>query len=487
MKIHSLKFRLTLIMAAVITIVVVLICVLNYAFFERYYINDRLDLLKSSYNKLKERCLDDEYRIDEVAALAREFDTLYNIKSTYINNKWEIVFAYGIDSDDAIYLFQDMIFNNNPYTIVVEETEEYSVINITPPNQDYSYLGIYGNMEDGSQLLMQITLDSIEENVHIFNRFVQIVGIGILIIGIVVAHFISVRFTKPINELSDIARRMSDMDFGTKYTGKDNSEIGVLGNSMNAMSTELEKKIRELEKANVSLQKDIEIKEKNEEMRKEFLSNVSHELKTPLAIIQGYAEGLKEGVSDDRESFEYYCDVIVDETSKMNAMVKKLLTLNQLEFGNEPISLDEIEINDFIASIIKSNMLRIEQNGITITFERNRECKVLFDYMQLEEVVVNYLSNAINHCDGPKKIRVSVKPEEKGVSVSVFNTGKNIPSEDLDRIWEKFYKVDKARTREYGGNGIGLSIVKAIMDKNNGSYGVENLDSGVEFWFRINN
>lgn len=479
-KIHSLKFRLSLIMAAVITIVVVLICVFNYAFFERYYIDDRQDLLKSSFDKLKERCLDGEYRIDEVKAYAAELDTLYGIKSTYINNKWDVVFASGIDDGDMIIFFQDMIFDKNPYAEIIEETDEYAIINLTSPKQKFSYMCIYGTMEDGSQLLMQITLDSIEENVHIFNRFVQVVGFGILVIGIVAAHFISIRFTKPINELSNIAERMSKMDFSVKYEGTEKSEIGLLGRSMNTMSFELEKKITELEE-------DIEIKERNEEMRKEFLSNVSHELKTPLAIIQGYAEGLKEGVSDDRESFEYYCDVIMDETTKMNTMVKRLLTLNELEFGNEPDLTDDIEINEFIAAIIKSNMLRIEQQGISIIFERNRECIVHFDYMRLEEVVVNYLSNAINHCEGEKKIRISVKPDDKGVSVFVFNTGKNIPKEDIDRIWEKFYKVDKARTREYGGNGIGLSIVKAILDKANGKYGANNLPDGVEFWFRINN
>ena len=95
--------------------------------------------------------------------------------------------------------------------------------------------------------------------------------------------------------------------------------------------------------------------------------------------------------------------------------------------------------------------------------------------------------DAINHCEGEKKIRVTVKLDDKGVYVFVFNTGKNIPDEDIDRIWEKFYKVDKARTREYGGNGIGLSIVKAIMDKADGEYGVNNLPDGVEFWFRIKN
>ncbi len=487
MKIHSLKFRLTIIMATVITIVVALICLCNYAFFEKYYINERVNLLRKSYEQLKTVCLSEEYDIDAVEEIIIKLNSVYNVHSTYIDNKWHIVYSSRTDNKDALIFFQELIFNPNNDVEVIEENKEYSIVKNTSRNQNFSYLEIYGTLEDGSQILMQITLDSIEENVHIFNGFVLVLGIIMLVIGIIVIYFISDIFTKPVNELSHISRRMSDMDFSIKYTGDDKSEIGVLGRSMNAMSIELEKKITELKEANIALKKDIEIKDRNEEMRREFISNVSHELKTPLAIIQGYAEGLKEGINDDRESFEYYCDVIMDESGKMNNMVKKLLTLNQLEFGNEPVTLEKIEINDFIASILKANMLRMEQKDITVIFEQTDKTYVMFDSMQLEEVFVNYLSNAYNHCEGEKQIKITVSSEGGMVKISVFNTGKNIPDEDIERIWEKFYKVDKARTREYGGNGIGLSIVKAILDKYNAKYGVQNHKNGVEFWFSVNN
>lgn len=487
MKIHSLKFRLTIIMATVITIVVALICLCNYAFFEKYYINDRVKLLRNSYEQLKKVCLSEDYDIDAVEDIIIKLNSVHSVHSTYVDNKWHIVYSSRSNNKDTLAFFQELIFNQNNDVEIIEENKEYSIVKNTSRNQNFSYLQIYGTLEDGSQILMQITLDSIEENVHIFNGFVLVLGIIMLVIGIVVIYFISDRFTKPVNELSNISRRMSDMDFSVKYTGDDKSEIGVLGRSMNAMSVELEKKITELKEANIQLKKDIEIKDRNEEMRREFLSNVSHELKTPLAIIQGYAEGLKEGINDDRESFEYYCDVIMDESGKMNAMVKKMLTLNQLEFGNEPVALEKIELNEFMSSIIKANMLRMEQKGITVDFITTDNLYVLFDSMQLEEVFVNYLTNAINHCEGENKIIITAKSDNEKVLVSVFNTGKNIPEEDIERIWEKFYKVDKARTREYGGNGIGLSIVKAILDKYNAEYGVKNHENGVEFWFSINN
>lgn len=483
-KLRSLKVRFTIIMAAVITIVVVLICVVNYLFFERYYIRDRVDLLRDSFEKLKKECLSDDYNIDELKSIIIETESLHNVHTTYFDNKWNIVYSSKGNNKETLILFQHMLFDKHPNIEQIEESSEYSIVKYSPPDGDFSYLIIYGTLNDGSQILMQITMDSIEENVHIFNRFVQVIGIGLILVSIVVVHFIARKFTKPIIELSDISKRMSEMDFRAKYTGNDKGEIGVLGQSMNAMSVELEKKITELKEANIELKRDIEIKERNEEMRREFLSNVSHELKTPIALIQGYAEGLKEGVNDDKESFDYYCDVIVDESAKMNVMVKKLLTLNELEFGNEPVSLEKIEINEFISSILKSNMIRINQREIELIFEPAEESYMLFDAAQLEEVLINYLTNAINHCSGEKKIVVSVNKNGKETEVRVFNTGKNIPEDELERIWEKFYKVDKARTREYGGNGIGLSIVKAILDKYDYSYGVRNLDNGVEFWFK---
>lgn len=274
------------------------------------------------------------------------------------------------------------------------------------------------------------------------------------------------------------------MDFTARYTGNDKSEIGLLGNSINAMSEKLERNISQLKSANIELQKDIENKNKIDESRREFLSNISHELKTPIALIQGYAEGLKEGISDDPESMDFYCDVIMDEASKMNDMVRKLLTLNQMEWNEEPV-IERFNVTELIQSVISNNGIRTSQNGINVIFDQKEPVYVWGDEYKIEEVVTNYFSNAINHCEFDKVIKVAIEKNEDAVRVSVFNTGKNIPEEDIPKIWDKFYKVDKARTREYGGNGIGLSIVKAIMESNNSGYGVINHSNGVEFWFEL--
>ena len=288
-------------------------------------------------------------------------------------------------------------------------------------------------------------------------------------------------------QLTDISKRMVDLDFNAKYeSNRSNSyEVEELGNHINRLSENLERTISELKTANVELQDDIEKKIQIDEMRKEFLSNVSHELKTPLALIQGYAEGLQECINDDAESREFYCDVIIDEADKMNRMVKKLLTLNQLEFGNDQVVMERFDMTELVRGVANSTKILMEQKGIRLELDNLEEAWVWGDEFKVEEVITNYMSNAINHADGGKVIRVFYTRFEDKLRVSVFNTGQPIPEDDIDKIWVKFYKVDKARTREYGGSGIGLSIVKAIMDSFHQQCGVINHEDGVEFWMEL--
>ncbi len=292
-------------------------------------------------------------------------------------------------------------------------------------------------------------------------------------------------FTEPLLELARLSERMSNLDFDVKFTGEKEDEIAFLGKHMNRLSETLEKTISELKTVNNELQRDIEQKTRNDEMRKEFLSNISHELKTPIALIQGYAEGLQECIHDDPESREFYCEVIVDEAGKMNQMVKNLLTLNELEFGNEVVAMERFDIAFMIDNMLKAAKILFEQKQVRLIYEQQEPVYVWANEYKLQEVMNNYISNALNHVDGERVIKVTVCKQEKRVRVGVFNTGRQIPEEDLDRIWEKFYKIDKARTREYGGSGVGLSIVRAILESMHRDYGVINYKNGVEFWFDL--
>ncbi|MGN0389595.1 MAG: sensor histidine kinase, partial [Wujia sp.] len=212
---------------------------------------------------------------------------------------------------------------------------------------------------------------------------------------------------------------------------------------------------------------------------------VSHELKTPIALIQGYAEGLKDNLFDDAESREFYTDVIIDESRKMNTMVKRLLTLNEIEFGETKLNIERFELVGFINAIIASTKILAEEKNAEILFEDTEPVYVWADEYMMEEVFTNYLTNAIHYVRQDGVIRVGIQHLEKDVRVYVYNQGDWIAEEDIDRVFEKFYKGDKARTREYGGNGIGLSIVAATMKAHGKDYGVKNVADGVLFYFDL--
>ena len=225
-------------------------------------------------------------------------------------------------------------------------------------------------------------------------------------------------------------------------------------------------------------------------MRKSFISDVSHELKTPIALIQGYSEGLLENVNTDEESKKFYAEVILDETNKMDKLVKQLLELMKLEYGKREFNDTKFNIVEVEKEVIRKSEVMIKETGAKIDLESSDEINVFADDFYIEQVVGNYMTNAIKHVkevNGRKEIIIKneVDVEKNLVRISVFNTGDNIPEEHLARIWNRFYKIDSSRNRQKGGTGIGLSFVKAIMNNYGNNYGAINKEDGVEFYFDL--
>ena len=345
-----------------------------------------------------------------------------------------------MDVDDTIRRYQDSLFGKIKNMKVLEKNDDYTVSKCYDRITNMSFLEIHGILDSGNHVIMQLNVENIEDNLKTFTRFVLISGALILAMSIIVLYFVGGGVTRPLRQLSVIATNVSDLKFDQKYTGKRKDEIGTLGNSINTMSNKLETSINDLRAANIELKKDLDIIKRNDEMRREFLSNVTHELKTPIALIQGYAEGLKEGISDDPESMDYYCEVIIDEACKMNSMVQKLLTLNQLEFGNDKPEIARFNLGDVLKGVARANQLLIEKNEIRIEYSIYAGSEVWADESMIEEVITNYISNAINHCKYDKIIHISATETlDQKIRVEIFNTGDPIPEEDIDRIWEKFY------------------------------------------------
>ena len=466
----------------------VLLCwFLNTTFLEYYYTYNKQKAMLEGFSTI-----DGESRQDtmESAGFDVEFERICsdgNISILIISADGSIVRTSVNDTQTIKRQFMDVLFGNydSGASEIIKETNDYVLRKQADSRMGSEYLILLGTLSDGNLILMRTALESIRESAGISNRFLAYSGTLAVVLSAMLSIFASRKIAKPILELTDISKRMTDLDFNAKYQSKGENEIDQLGEHINQLSHTLEKTISELKSANNELLIDIERKTQIDEMRKDFLSNVSHELKTPLALIQGYAEGLLECINEDEESRSFYCEVIMDEADKMNQMVKKLLTLNQLEFGKDIVKMERFDLTELIRGVLASASILLKQNEITLTFNTDMPMYVWADEFKVEEVVTNYLSNAIHHVQDPKHIDIKYTQMEDYVRVSVFNTGQQIPSEDIDQIWVKFYKVDKARTREYGGSGIGLSIVKAIMDSFHRECGVRNHANGVEFWFEL--
>ncbi len=348
-----------------------------------------------------------------------------------------------------------------------------------------TYIDLLGNVGDRYYVYLSIDYESITQAAKIATSYELSVAIIALFVAAFLIYFLCRSITRPIEKMSVAAERMSQLDFAAHCPEDRNDEIGELGRSLNRLSKHLEKTIGDLKHANNELERDIRKKEEIEEMRRDFISNVSHELKTPIALIQGYAEGLQDNIFDDEENRSYYCEVIVDEAAKMNGIVKKLLSLNQLEYGGQALEYSRFDIFEVLRGVLRDTEILQKQQGVTMHFYEDGPCFVWADEYRVEEVVTNYISNAFHHVARSKEIAVSVKKTDATVRISVYNTGEPIPEADIDKVWIKFYKVDKARTREYGGSGIGLSVVKAVMDAHGQQCGAINHEGGVEFWFEL--
>lgn len=464
----------------------ILVClILNTTLLEKYYINKKVTALERAYDSINDASRDGDIKTEEYDIELQRICGKYNINVVVADSDTKTIKA----SMNEPRLFVNQLLNN-----IIKGVEEEDLIRSTDNYQmqivmDYrtqmEYIEMWGMLDNGYIFMLRSALEGIQESVSISNHFLAYVGIVAILISTFLVLWFSNRITRPILKLAEISERVKHLDFEAKYEGNDKTEIAVLGNNINEMSEALEATISELRTANNELTRDIEKKNEIDEMRKEFLSNVSHELKTPIALIQGYAEGLKEGINEDAESREFYCEVIVDEAAKMNTMVKKLLTLNQLEAGNDVVEMERFDIMQMIRNHIASSDILLRQKEIKVEMENYGAVYVWGDEFRVEEVFMNYFSNAIHYALGERVISVKVQPENDKVRIAVFNTGNPIPEDSIEHLWEKFYKVDKARTREYGGSGIGLSIVKAIMESMNQRYGVINYDNGVEFWFTL--
>ncbi len=347
------------------------------------------------------------------------------------------------------------------------------------------FINLIYKKNNGDYIFIIKPNEAIVESARIAAKFSLFSGVITILLGIIFAVLFSKKFTRPILIINENAKKIANFKFDEECKIASKDEIGELGKSINIMSKKLSETIEKLKENNLKLEKEIEHERNMEKLRKEFVSSVSHELRTPVSLIRGYAEGLKYSVMDKEEDKEFYCDVIVDETQKMTKLISDLLDLAQIESGTYKIEKQNINISEITELIINKYSLIFKEKNINIDINIEHEMWIDGDRMRIEQVISNFINNGVNHIEGENKIEIKLENIGSKVKFNIFNTGKNIPEDAVNRIWESFYKVDKARSREYGGVGLGLSIVSGILKLHSAEYGFKNRENGVEFWFEM--
>ena len=484
LKFKSVRFKLFFTMCVVILVIILSLVLINSIVLENFYIYSKTATIKQVYQKVNDYYNTENTNVDletelKKIAYKNNFDILIKTDTNLI------IFTSDREFLSSTYILKDI---NEIKSKNIEENETKINVKVTTDEvNNVSYMFLTGILDNGYVLYIRMPISPIEESVKISNTVLLMIGGITLVVAGIIASFISRKFTNPILQLNDIANKMAKLDFSKKYRITDTEdEINELGRSINTMSDKLEATIKELQKNNIELEKDIEEKSKIDEMRKQFISDVSHELKTPIALIQGYAEGLIENVNSDEESRKFYAEVILDETNKMDKLVKQLLELMKLEYGKREFDNEKFNINELINEVLRKCSVMINEKNIKVYFENKEPIYVYADEFYMDQIITNYLTNAIKHAEEVEKetkIEIKVEKVSNKIRVSVFNTGENIPEEDLQRIWGRFDKLDSSRNRQDGGSGIGLALVKAIMNNYQNEYGVENKKNGVEFYF----
>jgi signal transduction histidine kinase len=358
-----------------------------------------------------------------------------------------------------------------------EETGENIFVGYsTDPRNNNEFILCTTQNDDGLSIFLTQPIEPIDASIGQSNLLLIVCTAGMLVISILFSLRFSRGFTRPIKEIKGRVEQISNLDFTGKLNISTGDELESLGADVNELANKLHDTLDELKEKNLQLERDIIA-------QRSFISNASHELRTPLSLIKGYADELNSGFSFDENAKNTYLKIISDESTKLNRLLNEMLDLSRLESGRMELNKEKIQMNEFIESFIEKYSGFIKEKGIDVEMELCNDSSCVHDVMRVEQILANYLSNAAKYSDERKKVVISTKIIDDNVRISVFNYGKGIDEKSIDRIWDGFYKADNARTRNDDSYGLGLSIVKAIQTIAKQSYGAENHDDGVEFWF----
>lgn len=492
---HSLSKRLFRITLSLIIALMFLTYIAQAFFFESFYSYKKTISLVQEVNKFHDLY---SFHIDN------DLD-LYKALQKFENDNNAQVIVTSLDGDikylsnnihddkesfDTLTSFGSELINNKDLINEVITYSQTRYTNFENKSSGLRKIGVVSpmsiNSKNDSLIFCVASIQPIKEASEVISEFSVYLFYGLITISVILALIYSNLISKPLVNLTNAANKMSDMDFSVVCDTNREDEIGSLAKSLNFLSNNLQASLLDLQKKNKKLEDDIEKERQLEDMRKDFISNVSHELKTPIGIIEGYAEGLKDGIVSGEDA-KMYLETIIDESKKMSVLVTNMLELSKLESGTIKPNFESFNINRLITKVLKKHNPDFEDNKFNVNFNSSSPYSYVYaDPFQMEQVLTNIVTNAIKYTPPNNTININIEEGLDKFKISVQNMGISIPEEEINKLFDKFYRIDKSRERtQKNSTGIGLSIVKNILNLHNSEFNLRNIYGGVEFYFYL--
>ncbi|MGL4453418.1 MAG: histidine kinase dimerization/phospho-acceptor domain-containing protein [Sarcina sp.] len=491
---NSISKKLILIIFTLIASLVIGFMIFQSFFFQMYYTDKKSEDLQNSVLKFRTmyqyKAMTNPAELNSAMAL---FDVENTAKIAIYSTDGKLRYIVGENSNPSLEETLNSIFNklyyDKRYTNQLLESNKIITTLVSGDSSDKHIVSMapFSLYHQNDSVLIAISpLRPIQEASVIMNDFYKAIFFALILICLLLAYIFSNLISKPLLQLNKTAKKMSSMDFSEKCEIKRNDEIGSLANTLNFLSSNLSSALEDLKLKNKSLEKEIERERETEKFRKDFIAGVSHELKTPIGIISGYAEGLKDGIVDD-ESKDVYLDVIIDEANKMNKLVLDMLNLTKLESGKTELVLSEFSLKELVETVISKHKNNMEEKNfiLNVKIPTDDNLYAVGDSFKIEQVLTNFITNAIKYSPANETINIELKRIDNKIFFYIENTGVYLDKSIHEKIWTQFYRADNSRNRENGSTGLGLSITKNILELHKSLFGLENTKNGVLFYFSL--
>lgn len=428
-------------------------------FLKTYYKEFRLNKLENSVKKVLNSFHDSNYE-DLLDDISLEDEICIEVVNNNMTKYLSVIYNKGCmgaeTSVENSYYKKDFINSNLSKKV-------YTLINPRFKNKTIIY-GI--KLDDSNYAFVSASLEPIDTTITVLkNQFIYVTML-VIILSLIVSYFVSRKISSGVIKINKEAKKLSKGNFDVKFdTDQPILELSELAETLEYTKDELSK---------------------TENLRRELLANVSHDLKTPLTMIKAYAEMVRDVTYKDDTKRTKDLNIIIEETDRLNVLVNDILELSKIQSGTQKLTIEQFDLEKFVKNIIKRYDIMSENKKYKFKVSINKNIIVSADRKRIEQVMYNLINNAINYTGDDKKIIISALELENTVRIEVKDTGKGIDKEELENIWDKYYKIDKTHSREQVGSGVGLSIVKNILINHNCNYGVESIKgNGTTFYFEL--